>query len=97
LRIVEGYVFYPSTDFQPCNVALGAVAGAAPPKFRPGWRPWPAGVGAGRSGGPPSSIWEVDRVWEVAGEGAHRRPVAVAAASRAALRQRFGWGPERHE
>jgi hypothetical protein len=41
---------------------------------------------------PKGSTPGVGRVWEVAGEGAHRRPAAVAAASRAAVWQRFGWG-----
>jgi hypothetical protein len=47
-------------------------------------------------GSPPSkgSIPGLGRVREVAGEGARRRPVAVAAASRAGVRPKLGWAGE---
>jgi hypothetical protein len=43
---------------------------------------------------PKGSIPGLDRVWERAGEGAHRRPAMVAAASRAGVRQSLDWAGE---
>jgi hypothetical protein len=50
---------------------------------------------AGKGSPPPKgSISGVGQVWEVAGEGAHQRPAAVAAASRAGARPKLGWASE---
>jgi hypothetical protein len=50
---------------------------------------------AGEGSPPPKgSIPGVVRVWEVASEGAHRRPAVVAAASRAGARPKLGWAGE---
>jgi hypothetical protein len=59
------------------------VAGATPAKFRPARGHGRPGAGGERPSGPLGPILGAGWVWEVAGEGAHRRPAAVAAAGRA--------------
>jgi hypothetical protein len=63
------------------------VAGAAPAKIRLAGGHGRPGVGGGRPAGPWGSVFALGCCREKAGEGAHRRPAAVAAASRVGAQQ----------